>query len=170
MNDSSKILSLATKAYELLIKVGDSLQHLFLLALRLNWGIQFFQSGYGKFQNHAKVVGFFTELGIPMPELNAWFVAGVECVGGILLLLGLASRPIGAVLTINMLVAYLSVAEDRAKFFNFFFDQDAFLQADPFWFLFVAVVVLCFGPGKLSVDYLLGRFVFDKLSGKSESK
>jgi len=149
-------------AYRLLVRAGDCLQPLLLLAFRLNWGWQFFVSGRGKLVDHGEIVSFFTDLHIPFPDLNAWFVAGLECAGGLLLIAGLMSRPIGLLLTVNMIVAYLSVEGDRAKVFNFFKDQDPFLQADPFFFLLTSVIVLAFGPGVLSIDYLLGRFVFRK--------
>jgi putative oxidoreductase len=130
-----------------------------LLALRLVWGWQFFTTGLGKLQNHARVTEFFTSLGIPMPGLNAWFVGGLEMVGGVLLLLGLFSRPIALLLTGNMFVAYLTA--DRPALLGVFHDLDAFLKADPFWFLFVAVVVLTLGPGALSLD----RFVTKMMQG-----
>jgi putative oxidoreductase len=75
--------------------------------------------------------------------------------GGALLLLGLFSRPIALLLTGNMLVAYWSA--DRPALLGVFHDLDAFLRADPFWFLFVSVVVLTLGPGAISVDRLLTR-------------
>jgi hypothetical protein len=59
-------------------------------------------------------------------------------VGGALLLLGLFSRPIALLLTGNMLVAYWSA--DRPALLGVFRDLDAFLRADPFWFLFVSIV------------------------------
>ncbi len=126
-----------------------------LLVLRLVWGWQFLVTGLGKLENHARVADFFTSLGIPMPGLNAWFIGGLELVGGALLLLGLFSRPIALLLTCNMLVAY--VTADRPALFGVFHDLDAFLRADPFWFLFVSVVVLTLGPGALSLDGILGR-------------
>ena len=126
-----------------------------LLVLRLVWGWQFLTTGLGKLQNHARVTDFFTSLGVPAPGLNAWFVGGLELVGGALLLVGLFSRPIALLLSGNMLVAYL--AADRPALFGVFHDLDAFLRADPFWFLFVSVVVLTLGPGALSLDRLLAK-------------
>ena len=38
---------------------------------RLTVGWVFLQSGWGKLQNLPKVVGFFTELGIPAPQFQA---------------------------------------------------------------------------------------------------
>ena len=105
--------------------------------------------------NHATVVEFFSGLGIPAPELNAWFVGGLECFGGLLLLIGLCSRPIALMMTVNMIVAYLSVEEDRAKVLAIFTDPQPFLSADPFFFLLMSALVLAFGPGRLSVDAYL---------------
>jgi len=36
-------------------------------------------------------------------------------------------------------------------------DPDKFVSAAPFLFLLAAVTVLAFGPGRISVDALLGR-------------
>ncbi len=154
--------------YGLYVKVASYLQPLILLAFRLTWGWQFFKTGKGKLLHHQDIVGFFTTLGIPLPDMNAWFVGGLECVGGILLMIGLASRLVAFPLTINMIVAYLAVAEDRVKFFRLFFDPDPFLQADPFFFLLTSVIILAFGPGPISVDYLLGR-AFKKVRPKNKS-
>ena len=126
-----------------------------LLVLRLVWGWQFLTTGLGKLQNHARVTEFFSSLGIPAPGANAWFVGGLEMAGGALLLLGLFSRPVALLLTGNMFVAYWSA--DRPALLGVFHDLDAFLKADPFWFLFVSVVVLTLGPGAISVDRLLTR-------------
>ncbi len=170
MAQDNMLLLLGRKGYQLLVGAGNLMQHLFLLAFRLNWGWQFYKSGAGKLKNHSDIVDFFTSLGIPLPDLNAWMVGGVESVGGLLLLAGLASRPVGLVLTVNMTVAYLSVEDDRKSVLNFFKDQDSFLQADPFFFLLTALMVFCFGPGKISIDYLLGRFVFNKGVDEAQPK
>ena len=138
-------------------KVFAPFGSLVLLVLRLVWGWQFLTTGLGKLQNHVRVTEFFTSLGIPMPGLNAWFVGGLEMAGGALLLLGLFSRPIAFLLTGNMFVAYLTA--DRPALFGVFHDLDAFLKADPFWFLFVSVVVLTLGPGAFSLDRLLAKAI-----------
>jgi putative oxidoreductase len=154
------LISLFRKAYQILICLGVVLQPLILLLFRLHWGWLFFLTGKGKLLNHGNVVEFFTSLGIPAPGLNAWFVGGLECFGGLLLLIGLCSRPVAFMMTINMIVAYMSVPEDRAKVFNIFSDTDSFLQADPFFFLLMSVLVLAFGPGLISMDAWLKRKYF----------
>jgi putative oxidoreductase len=149
------ISGLYTAVTERFERVFAPLGHVVLLALRLVWGWQFFTTGLGKLQNHARVTEFFASLGIPASGLNAWFVGSLEMAGGALLLLGLLSRPVALLLSGNMLVAYLTA--DRPALLGVFHDLDAFLRADPFWFLFVSVVVLTLGPGALALDHVLAR-------------
>ena len=143
------------RMYGLLIRVGNSLQSPFLLLVRLYWGWQFAQTGWGKLGDINKVINFFTSLGIPAPSLNAWFVSGLELVGGILLILGLGSRLIAVPLVIDMVVAYLTADRDAAT--KIFSDPDKFYAAAPYTFLFASLLVLIFGPGRFSLDAMLAR-------------
>lgn len=154
---NSRWWRLGLQAYRYFVKIAGVAGIMLLLFFRLNWGWQFFVTGKGKLLHPQGVVDFFTELHIPAPAFTAHFVGTVECLGGILLLAGLATRPVGLVLFINMAVAYLSVPSDREKVFNFFSHQDAFLQADPFFFLLTAALAFCFGAGPLSMDALIAR-------------
>ena len=155
----------ATKAYALLVKCGTMLQSPLLLAMRLWWGWSFFQTGKGKLMNHAATADFFQGLGIPMPGLNAWVAGGVECVGGLCLLVGFASRLLAIPLSITMIVAYLTADNEALK--TLFSDPDKFTSATPFVFLLTAVLVLAFGPGAFSVDRLLARkFLRTQLNAK----
>ena len=135
----------------------DYLQSPLLLAVRMYWGWQFFQAGSGKLGNLAQVTEFFTTLGISYPGLNAHFVAYLEAVGGVLIFVGLASRLIAIPLVINMTVAYLTA--DREAFFSIFSDPGKFYVADPYTFWFASLLVLVFGPGKISLDELMGSFL-----------
>lgn len=143
------------KLYARLAALVSYLQSPFLLAVRLYWGWQFAQTGWGKLHNLAKITDFFTSLNIPFPAANAHFVASLEFVGGILLILGLGSRAIGLLLSINMLVAY--VTADREALTAVFSDPGKFYIADPFTFLFASAIVLVFGAGLFSVDALLWK-------------
>ena len=146
-----------TKYYELLIRLATSLQSPFLLAVRLYWGWQFAQTGWGKLGDIHKVIGFFTSLGIPAPALNAWFVSGLEFLGGILLILGLGSRLIALPLAIDMIVAYITA--DREALGQIFSDPDKFYAAAPYTFLVASLIILIFGPGRFSLDAMLtGKF------------
>lgn len=161
--DKTSLLSFGRQAYGWFIGLGAYLvQPVILLLFRLHWGWHYYLTGKGKLLNHAATTEFFSSLGIPMPELNAWFVGGLECVGGLLLLVGLCARPIGALLSVNMIVAYISVESDRQKFFGIFSDPSAFIGADPFFFLVLALMMLAFGPGLISIDALLQRTLFRK--------
>ncbi|MES2598881.1 MAG: DoxX family protein [Verrucomicrobiota bacterium] len=126
-----------------------------LLGIRLYWGYQFFLTGKGKLGNLEGTTGFFTELGLPFPKLNAIMAGSTECLGGLLLLAGLFSRVISVPLIFTMIVAYLTAHLDVVK--TIWSDPDAFVTAPPFLFLLASLIVLTFGPGKFSVDELLRR-------------
>lgn len=143
------------KLYRLLIRAASGLQSPFLLAVRLYWGWQFAQDGWGKLNNLGKVTDFFSSLGLPAPGLTAAFIGGLELVGGILLALGLGSRLIALLLTGNMLMAYITA--DREALFSVFSDPDKFYGASPYTYLFASVIVLIFGPGSFSVDAWLEK-------------
>jgi putative oxidoreductase len=143
------------KLYRLLIVIASSLQSPFLLLVRLYWGWQLVQSGWGKLHNIEKVTEFFTSLGLPMPGVTAHFIASLEFVGGILLILGLASRLIALVLTINMIMAY--IIADHDALMSIFSNPDKFYAAAPYTFLFASLLVFIFGPGRFSVDALISR-------------
>jgi putative oxidoreductase len=128
----------------------------FLLFVRLYWGWQLVESGWGKLHNLDKVTEFFTSLGLPMPGSMAVFISSLEFFGGILLALGLFSRVISLMLTVNLITAYITA--DREALFSVFSDPDKFMAAAPFTFLFASLLVLIFGPGKIAVDTLLGRW------------
>ena len=141
--------------YKKLLRLQGFLVSPFLLLLRISWGWQFFQAGKGKLTNIDHVVGFFQTLGIPMPLLNAYLVGGIEMLGGLCLLVGFASRLATVPLAVVMLVAYLTA--DRAAFFAFFSDSEAFVKAAPFPFLMTVLIVMLFGSGFFSVDRLIKK-------------
>ena len=144
---------LLEKYYRLLVHVGSNLQSPFLLAVRLYWGWQFMETGWGKLVDIGKVIAFFTNLGIPAPTLNAYFVSALEFGGGVLLILGFGSRLIAVPLVIDMVVAY--VTADREALFSIFSNPDRFTAAAPYTFLAASLIVLIFGPGSFSLDALL---------------
>jgi len=135
--------------------LASYLQSPLLLVLRLYWGVSFAQTGWGKFMNLDRTAGFFESLGIPLPKLNAVMAASTELGGGVLLALGLFARPASVPLIFTMLVAYGTA--DKEAVMAVFSDPEKFLSAAPFLFLLASVVVLAFGPGKFSVDHVLGK-------------
>ena len=141
--------------YSLIVRAGNSLQSLFLLFVRLYWGWQFMVDGWGKLHNLPKVIEYFGSLGLPLPGPTAVFVSILELVGGALLALGLGSRLIALLLTGNMTVAYIT--GDREALLSIFSDPDKFSAAAPFTYLMESLIILIFGPGRFSLDYLIGR-------------
>jgi putative oxidoreductase len=142
-------------AYRWLVKAASLLQSPLLLVVRLYWGWHFFEDGLGKLKNHDRVVGFFQNWHVPFPSLSVYLAASTQCVWGLLLLIGLGSRLVSLPLIFVMIIAYLTAEQNALK--SIFSDSDKFVSADPFLFLFACVIVLAFGPGKFSVDWLLTK-------------
>jgi len=147
------------KMYDEIAQMASWLQSPFLLFVRVYWGWQFMIDGWGKLHNLARVTDFFTSLGIPAPGINAHFVAGLEFIGGLMLILGLANRFVALLLTCNMFVAYYTAERDALK--SIFSDPDKFTGADAYNLFFASVIIFIFGAGALSVDHLL-RHHFEK--------
>lgn len=133
------------------------LQSPLLLAIRLYWGFQFAQDGWGKLTHLDKVTEFFTTLNLPAPHSTALMVGLVELIGGILFGLGILSRLTSLVLFVNMTMAYLSVPDDRVNFSHIFSKPEDFYGASPYTYWFAALLILILGPGFFAVDTLLKR-------------
>jgi putative oxidoreductase len=151
------LLNNLTKLHDRFFALVSQLQSPFLLLVRLYWGWQLVQSGWGKLHNLDRVTQFFGSLNLPMPAQMAVFISCVEFFGGIFLAIGLFSRMTALVLTINMIMAY--VTADREALFSVFSDPDKFYAAAPYTFLIASLIILIFGPGKFCLDFLLRRFV-----------
>ncbi len=119
-----------------------------LLVLRLGFGLSLaFSHGLSKLLSLEKFVGSVTKHGFPLPEVMAPLAMASELVGGLLLALGLATRPAALFVTATMLAAAFKVH-----------------AADPFAkkelalaYALVAIVVFVAGPGRHSVDARLGK-------------
>jgi len=151
------------KIYNGFARAASTLQSPFLLAVRLYWGWQFAQTGWGKLHNISHVIEFFTSLNIPFPTLNAYATASLEGVGGVLLLIGLGSRLIALPLTIEMSVAYLTA--DREALHSIFSDPGKFYTADTYTFFFASLLILVFGPGKIAIDTLVRNWADRRAQG-----
>ena len=83
------------------------------LLLRLYLAPIFIAAGLHKFHNFDDIVSWFGNpewgLGLPAPELMAFLAASTELIGGLLLVIGLATRWIAMPLMVTMLVAAFSV-------------------------------------------------------------
>jgi putative oxidoreductase len=150
----------ATLACEAFVKIASSFESLFLLVVRVYWGWQFAQTGWGKLQHLPKVTSFFASLGIPAPAFSATAISWLELVGGVGLALGIGARFWGLLLAGDMFVAYLTAG--RQNLLSIFSDPGKFYGDDAYTFFFASLLILVFGPGKLALDYFLRRMVLKK--------
>lgn len=153
-----KIIHLLTAFIPKFNRIASALQTPLLLLIRVYWGWQFFLTGKGKLINLERTTEFFTEIGIPLPKLNAILAASTECFGGLLLAAGFMSRLSALPLTFTMIVAYATTEQEALGKLFHEGDADAFLKADPFPFLMAALIILAFGPGKLALDEFISRW------------
>ncbi len=127
---------------------GTRIADLGLLLFRVFVGLALaFGHGLGKLPPSERFIGSVGEMGFPAASVFAWLSAVAEFGGGILLALGLFTRPAALVVVINMCVA-------------------AFIRqaGDPFGelelallYLAAAVLLLLTGAGRYSVDALIRR-------------
>ena len=119
--------------------------------LRVVVGFLFAAHGWQKYNEFtiAGTQGAFTQMGVPAADLVAPVVATLELVGGIALMLGLATRPIAILLTLNMAGAIALVHAPAG----------IFVEAGGFELVLMlgasALAVALAGPGKFSLDNLL---------------
>lgn len=67
---------------------------------RLMLAAIFIWSGFGKLMQPAGTIGYMAKIGLSMPQAAYWLAVVVELGGGILIALGLFTRPVAAVLAI----------------------------------------------------------------------
>lgn len=127
----------------------------FLLLVRVYWGWQFAETGWGKLHHLSRVGHYFSTLNIPAPGPTAAFVSGLEFIGGILLIAGFGTRFVGLLLAIDMFVAYLTT--DLSALASIISNPDAFYNDAAYTFLIASLIAFVFGAGRFSVDYLIWR-------------
>ena len=120
--------------------------------LRVMLGIVFAAHGWQKLTQTgpANFAGFLTSLNLPAPDILAWIVTLLELVGGILLILGLATRLVALLFAVEMVGTTLLVKADVG-----FIAQSAGAELD-LRLMAGALAILLLGPGRLALDNRLG--------------
>jgi putative oxidoreductase len=122
-----------------------------LLVGRTLLALIFLVAGIRKLMALAGTVGYFTKLGMPMPEVMAWLAIIIEIGGAVLLIVGWQTRRVAWVMIIFVLIATFMAHRfwqfDAAQYAN---QMNHFLKN-------VAIIggmlyIIVFGPGTLSVD------------------
>jgi putative oxidoreductase len=129
------------------------------LVLRLTVGFMFFSGAVGKLGHLDKFTAMFAGLGIPAAPVLAPVTAVVELVGGAALMLGLGTRLVSLVLAGDMVGAMITdIGPDLAQKYPTLWDFLSNLFYAPEWLLAGLLLwLLCVGPGKASLDALVGR-------------
>jgi putative oxidoreductase len=170
----ARVLQIVRKCYQAEIRYVSYAQPALLLLLRLFFGYGFFKAGLGKLENIETTAEYFAGLGIPLPTLNAYMAGATECFGGLLLLLGVASRVVTIPLIFTMLIAYSTQHIDEFRPLwtlkaDGSYNPATFFKAAPFPYLLTALLVLLFGPGAFSIDGLL-KWFFHRTEGAAGSR
>ena len=129
-------------------KVKDVLPPL-LFRLILAYG--FYKPAMAKLQDVHAIGDWFAGMNIPAPYFQAYLATGTECLGVILLILGLGVRIISLPLIITMLVAIKTVHWGNG------FDAGDNGFEIPLYYILMLISLICTGAGKISLDYLIGR-------------
>jgi putative oxidoreductase len=130
-----------------------------ILLVRISLGLFFAISGGNKLfvaDRRQTMYETLVEAKVPFPRLTTYFVSGVEFVGGSLLTVGFLSSLVCVALLVDMLVAILTTKlPAMPKGLSPLNWLDDFLYLPEVLYVLFFICLICFGPGKFSVDYWL---------------
>jgi putative oxidoreductase len=121
-----------------------------VLALRLAVGVVFTYHGWLKLDDVSGFAGFVDSLGIPAPTFMAYVVTYLELLGGIALIIGLATRYVAALFAIEMVFTTLLVKLDVGLIAS----EGVGAELD-ILILAIALSLVLTGAGRWSVDALV---------------
>ena len=128
-----------------------------ILLVRVSIGLFFAISGANKLfvaGGTKPVYETLVKAKVPFPRPMAYFVSGVEFVGGSLVTVGFLSSPACVVLLIDMIVATLtSSLSTIPKGLSPLSWLDDLLYLPEVLYVLFFIWLLCSGPGKFSVDH-----------------
>lgn len=128
-----------------------NLKDLPLLFLRLVLAVGFYGPATMKLKNIDGIISWFTDMGMPMPALNAYLAAATESLGVLFLILGFSTRIISVPLIVVMIVAIKTV-----HLANGFESGNNGFEI-PLYYILMLFTLFIYGPGKYSLDYLFNK-------------
>jgi putative oxidoreductase len=138
---------------------NSDLEQYAILLIRVSIGLFFAISGANKLfvaGGTKPVYETLVKANVPFPLQTAYFVSGVEFVGGSLVTFGFLSSPACVVLMIDMIVATLTTAVSTLpKGLSPLNWLDDFLYLPEVLYVLFFIWLFCSGPGRFSVDYWL---------------
>jgi putative oxidoreductase len=148
------------RAAALGLKAASALAFLAPLLTRVTVGYTFLLTGRGKLAQLDTFVGYLRdELGVPFAAAQAPFIAGLEFVGGICLVLGLLTRVMSLGLAGTMVGALLTAELERFRLSWLPTGEEGPLDLDPWVFLLLLSWLVLKGPGGVSLDALLTKWL-----------
>ena len=143
--------AIATLLYDWPCAVAARLSWLPPLMARVTVGWVFATTGWGKLHHLQKVIDYFSDLGIPYPQIQAPFASANEFVCGVLVLLGLATRVASIPLIVVMLVAIRTAQWENVD------SATALLGLLEWSYIAIFAWLAIAGPGPVSLDALIAR-------------
>jgi putative oxidoreductase len=125
-----------------------------LLVLRLAVGVVFIAHGWGDATQPGGAgtnVENYRGVGIPLPELSAWFGAYMQLIGGIVVLFGALTRVVCAGFAVVMAGALIYVHPGEPLVMA----QDGSGAGFAFIMLAASVALLATGAGRFSIDHMV---------------
>jgi putative oxidoreductase len=138
---------------------SSDLEQYAILLVRVSIGLFFAISGANKLfvaGGTKPIYDTLVKAKIPFPRQTAYFVSGVEFVGGALLTVGFLTSLASVALLIDMIVATFTEAiSGLPKGLSALKWLDDFLYLPEVLYVLFFIWLLCSGPGNFSVDYWL---------------
>ncbi len=128
-----------------------------LTILRLGAGLGLaLGHGFRKMPPGGDFIDGIGEMGFPVPFIFAWLAALSESIGGLLLAIGLFTRPAALFIVITMGVAAFVQHANDPLFIPDAGPQEGSMQL-ALMFLIIALAFLLAGSGRFSIDHFLRR-------------
>jgi putative oxidoreductase len=130
------------------VRFLDKLQPLGLVAMRIALGAVMIVHGYPKVTGIHNVEKFFSSIGLPW--WSAYLSAGAEFFGGILIIIGLLTRPVAFAQLIDMVVAIAKVHWKHGLVAEGNYQLPMTLAS-------LSLALIFFGAGPIALDAIISR-------------